>query len=145
MYKHILVPVDLNDESFADKAVEHAVWLAGQTGATLHLLTALPGIHNSMVQSYFPEDAAHKMKQDVRNNLKAFAERIVPEGVAYDLSVAEGKPYKAIVKTADRLGCDLIVMPSHKRSKANKLIIGSVASKVLEQSKVNVLIMKPQG
>ncbi|MEZ8141434.1 universal stress protein [Enterovibrio norvegicus FF-33] len=145
MYKHILVPVDLNDESFADNAVEHAVWLAAQTGATLHLLTALPGIHNSMVASYFPEDAARKMKQDVKLNLKAFAERMVPDGVAYDISVAEGKPYKAIVKTADALSCDLIVMPSHKRSKANKLLIGSVASKVLEQSKVNVLILKPQG
>ncbi len=144
MYKHILVPIDLNDEHFGDKAVEHAVWLAEQTGATLHLLTALPGIHNSMVASYFPEDAALKMKQDVQDSLKAFAKRMIPESIAYDYSVSEGKPYKVIVKSAERLGCDLIVMPSHKRSRANKLLIGSVATKVLEQSKVNVLILKPQ-
>lgn len=143
MYKHILVPVDLNDESFADKAVDHATWVASQCGATVHLLTVLPGIHNSMVASYFPEDAANKMKQDVKANLKAFSEKFVPSGIACDVSVAEGKPYKAIVKTAEKLGCDLIIMPSHKRSRVNKMMLGSVASKVLERSPVHVMILKP--
>ncbi|RXJ73385.1 universal stress protein [Veronia nyctiphanis] len=142
MFNFILVPVDLNDADFADKAVKHALWMAEKCQAKLHLITALPGIHNSMVSSYFPEDAAKQMKQDVKTALQAFADEKIPEGQAYTLSVEEGKPYKSIVKTADQLGCDLILMPSHKRSRSNKFLLGSTASKVLENAKVHVMILK---
>ncbi|MFD2176458.1 universal stress protein [Veronia pacifica] len=142
MFRFILVPVDLNDPEFADKAVQHALWMAGKCEAKLHLITALPGIHNSMVSSYFPADAAKKMKQDVKSSLQTFAKEKIPESQAYSLSVEEGKPYKAIIKTADNLGCDLILMPSHKRSRGNKLLLGSNASKVLENAKVHVMILK---
>ncbi|OOF00525.1 universal stress protein [Salinivibrio sp. MA351] len=143
MYKHILVPVDLNDESFADNAVDHAAWLASQSGAKLHLLTVLPGIHNSMVASYFPEEAANKMKRDMKRNLQGFADKYVPKNVACQVSVEEGKPYKGIIKTAERLECDLIVMPSHKRSRVNKMMLGSVAAKVLEGATMHVMVLKP--
>ncbi|MGI3026988.1 universal stress protein, partial [Vibrio cholerae] len=39
----------------------------------------------------------------------------------------------------------LIVMPSHKRSRIDKVMLGSVASKVVEHSPINVLVVKPQG
>jgi len=35
-------------------------------------------------------------------------------------------------------------MPSHKRSKVNKALLGSVASKVVENSPVSVLVVKPK-
>ncbi|MDF5673211.1 universal stress protein, partial [Vibrio parahaemolyticus] len=37
------------------------------------------------------------------------------------------------------------IMPSHKRSKINKVMLGSVASKVVEYSPINVMVVKPQG
>lgn len=145
MYKHILVPVDLNEKGFSDKAVQHAVWHAKQSNAELHLLNVLPGIHMSMVATYFPKDAAAKMKDDVRAQLKAFAEKYILEDVVYKLHVAEGKPYATILDYAEKLGADLIVMPSHKRSRIDKVMLGSVASKVVEHSPINVLVVKPQG
>lgn len=42
MYKHILVPVDLNEQGFADKAVQLAVWHAKHSNAEIHLLNVLP-------------------------------------------------------------------------------------------------------
>ncbi len=69
MYKQILVPVDLNDKGFSDRAVELAVWHAKNSNAEVHLLTVLPGIHMSMVATYFPKDAAKQMKTDVKNQL----------------------------------------------------------------------------
>lgn len=71
MYKQILVPVDLNDQGFSDKALKTAVWHAKHSNAKLHLLNVLPGIHMSMVATYFPKDAAKKMKQDVEKQLKS--------------------------------------------------------------------------
>ncbi|MDE1250602.1 universal stress protein [Vibrio aestuarianus] len=145
MYKHILVPVDLNDKGFADKAVELAVWHARYSNAEIHLLNVLPGIHMSMVATYFPKDAAAKMKNDVKQQLKQFADQHIDDEIIYKLHVAEGKTYATILDYAEKLGADLIVMPSHKRSKIDKVMLGSVASKVVQHSPINVLVVKPQG
>ncbi|HDY7725011.1 TPA: universal stress protein [Vibrio vulnificus] len=145
MYKQILVPVDLNDKGFSDRAVELAVWHARQANAQLHLLNVLPGIHMSMVASYFPKDAAQKMKQDVVQQLKNFADQHIADEIVYKVHVAEGKPYATILEYAEKLGTDLIIMPSHKRSKIDKVVLGSVASKVVENSPINVLVVKPQA
>ena len=145
MYKQILVPVDLNDKGFADKAVEMAVWHAKHSNAELHLLNVLPGIHMSMVSTYFPEGAARQMKEDVLKQLNEFAAKFVDEDIVYKVHVSEGKPYVTILDYAERLGADLIVMPSHKRSKIDKVMLGSVANKVVENSPINVMVVKPQG
>ncbi|MBB1463376.1 universal stress protein [Vibrio sp. SG41-7] len=145
MYKQILVPVDLNDKGFSDKAVELAVWHAKHSNAEIHILNVLPGIHMSMVASYFPKDAANQMKLDVKNQLKEFADKYIDDEVVYKVHVAEGKTYTTILDYAEKLGADLIVMPSHKRSKIDKVVLGSVASKVLQNSPINVLVIKPQG
>jgi nucleotide-binding universal stress UspA family protein len=145
MYKQILVPVDLNEKGFSDKAIKTAVWHAKKAGAVIHLLNVLPGIHMSMVSSYFPKEAALKMKHDVELQLKSFADDYVDDSVVYKTHVAEGKPYTTIIDYAEKLGADLIVMPSHKRSKIDKVVLGSVASKVVHNSPVNVLVVKPQG
>ncbi|MDA0148589.1 universal stress protein [Vibrio sp. LaRot3] len=145
MYKQILVPVDLNDKGFSDRAVELAVWHAKTSNAEIQLLNVLPGIHMSMVASYFPKDAAQKMKKDVENQLKTFAKQHIPDDVIHKVHIAEGKPYKTILRYADKLGIDLIIMPSHKRSKIDKAVLGSVASKVVQSSPINVLVVKPQG
>jgi len=145
MYKNILVPVDLNENGFCDKAVEHAVWQAKQSNATIHLLNVLPGIHMSMVATYFPKEAAKKMKEDVKVQLEKFAKDYIGENGTFKVYVAEGKPYSTILDYAKKLHADLIIMPSHKRSRIDKVVLGSVASKVVENSPVNVLVIKPNG
>ncbi|MCJ2375967.1 universal stress protein [Vibrio sp. ZSDZ34] len=145
MYKQILVPVDLNDKGFSDKAVEIAVWHAKHSNAEVHLLNVLPGIHMSMVATYFPKDAANQMKQDVKAQLEFFANQHIDDEIIYKVHVAEGKPYTTILEYAERLGADLIVIPSHKRSKIDKVVLGSVASKVVQNSRINVLVVKPQS
>tara|TARA_R110001583_G_scaffold10698_5_gene49116 strand:- start:38652 stop:39089 length:438 start_codon:yes stop_codon:yes gene_type:complete len=145
MYKNILVPVDLNDEGFADKAVELAIAYAKNSNAQLHLLNVLPGIHMSMVANYFPKDAAHKMKVDVKQKLTDFAKNHIGDQVTYHTYIAEGKPYKCILEYAKKVGAELIIMPSHKRSKVGKVLLGSIANTVVQKSPVNVLVVKPQG
>ncbi|AJR10020.1 putative universal stress protein UspA [Photobacterium gaetbulicola Gung47] len=145
MYKQILVPVDLNEKGFADKAVELAVWHAKHSNATIHLLNVLPGIHMAMVSSYFPKDAARKMMQDTQQQLKAFAEAYIPPEIVHHQYVSEGKTWTTILDHAERVGADLIIMPSHKRSGIDRVMLGSVAAKVVENSPINVLVLKPQG
>ncbi|UJF19562.1 universal stress protein [Vibrio sp. SS-MA-C1-2] len=145
MYKNILVPVDLNEESFADKALEQAQALAATMGAEIHLLNVLPGIHMSMVASYFPQEAAQQMKADVKIQLEKFAAKYITENVNYHLHIEEGKPYTTILKQSAKINADLIIIPSHKRSRLDKVMLGSVAAKVVENSPINVMVIKPQG
>ena len=145
MYKNILVPIDLNDKGFSDKALEIAVWHAKHANAKLHLLNVLPGIHMSMVANYFPKDAAHQMKVDVKKQLDAFGAAHITDNVPYKTYIAEGKPYTTILQYAQNVQADLIILPSHKRSKVDKVILGSVASKVVQNSPINVLVVKPQA
>ncbi|PKH01233.1 universal stress protein [Psychromonas sp. MB-3u-54] len=144
MYKNILVPIDLNNKGFSDKAVELAVWHAKNANAELHLLNVLPGFHMPMVAAYFPKDAAHQMHVDAKKQLNQFAETHITDNVNYKTYVAEGKPYTTILEYAQKLSADLIIIPSHKHSVVDKVILGSVASKVVENSPVNVLVVKPQ-
>ncbi|QUJ67780.1 universal stress protein [Photobacterium sp. GJ3] len=145
MYQHILVPVDLNENGFGDKAVELAVWHAQRSGGIIHLLNVLPGIHMAMVSSYFPKDAARKMMQDTQMKLREFAATHIPEGVQHVETVSEGKPWSTIVDHARQIKADLIIMPSHQRTKVDKLMLGSVAAKVVENAPGQILVLKPPG
>jgi nucleotide-binding universal stress UspA family protein len=51
-------------------------------------------------------------------------------------------PYLEIIKAAKRGHCDLIVMASHGRRGISRLLLGSVASKVLAHAGIPVLICR---
>jgi nucleotide-binding universal stress UspA family protein len=58
------------------------------------------------------------------------------------VTVTSSTPYKAIIETAGREGCDLIFMASHGRSGLSGLLIGSETNKVLSHSKIPVLVYR---
>lgn len=143
MYRNILVPIDLNATGFSDKAIKSAVWQARQSQATLYLVTVLPGMNMPMVASYFPAAAMNAMAQDTQAQLKTFAQQHIPNELEVVLHVAQGKPYRQIIAYANAQQIDLIIMPSHKRSTLNKVVLGSVAAKVVEHASMNVMVIKP--
>jgi nucleotide-binding universal stress UspA family protein len=80
---------------------------------------------------------------------KAHAEKIL-NGVAEaarladvaceTVQVEQDHPYEAIIDTAQRRGCDLVVMASHGRSGIAAIVLGSVTTKVLTHTKIPVLV-----
>ena len=64
-------------------------------------------------------------------------------GLASDtLRVTHEEPAQVIVETAQSKGCDLIVMASHGYRGVKRVLLGSVAVKVLTHSKTPVLICR---
>ena len=51
-------------------------------------------------------------------------------------------PYEAIISTAKKNRCDLIVMASHGRRGIGSLVLGSETNKVLTHSKLPVLVFR---
>ena len=64
-------------------------------------------------------------------------------GVVFTTAYAKGKPAAdGMVETAKSDGCDLIVMTSHGRGSVGRMLLRSVATKVLTYSAIPVLICR---
>ena len=98
MYKKILLPIDLAQESSWASAAPIATMLAKAGGAELHVMTVIPDLGMSIVGSYMQEGAEAKAVEDAKEKLKGFLETHAPEGVAVKGHVAKGTIYQEILK-----------------------------------------------
>jgi nucleotide-binding universal stress UspA family protein len=148
MYKRILIATDGSE--MATKAVSHGVALAKVHKAPVTIVTVTD------IRS--PFEMAHdydQRKKDPIGNFEALAaadaKRVLDKAAELAKSqdvdctlthVADKPPAEGIVEAAESTGADLIVMASHGRRGVNRLLLGSVANKVVTYSKVPVTIVK---
>lgn len=148
MFKNVLVPTDGSEIS--TKAVRQAVEIARAMGAKLVALHAYPEYHAVVLYEYVgPLDVMNK--KEYTTNAKAVAESYLATiteaakavGVAAEsVIVASDVPHEAIIKTAKRKKCDLIIMASHGRRGVAGILLGSVTQKVLTHSDIPVLVLR---
>ncbi len=141
MYKSILLPVDLGHESSWEKAAPEAVALAKQNGAKIHLLTVIPDFGMAVVGSFFPPDYAEQALQSASEKLAALASEIIPAELLANVLVAHGSAYQEIIGIANKQGCDLIVMASH-RPEMSDYLLGPNAAKVVRHADQSVMIVR---
>lgn len=144
MFDKILLPTDGSDIAFA--AAERAVALAKLGGAGLHVVFVLEpypysgiGAANSAgAQEYLAD--AQRQATEALDRIRALAQ---VTGVTLSAETVESSsPAEQIVETARRYGADLIVMGSHGRTGVARVVLGSVADKVLRLSPVPVMVVK---
>ncbi len=137
-FKHILVATD--GSKFSEAAVCYAIRLAKENGAKITI------IHVANVHGYV-EVLWHDMKKRYREEgekvLRDVQEHCNLEGVEADTLLEEGVPYLKIVEAAKKLHCDLIVLGSHGHSGLEKILLGSVAERVIGISPVPVMVVPP--
>jgi nucleotide-binding universal stress UspA family protein len=63
-------------------------------------------------------------------------------GVEIDRRLTDGDPYAEILRVAQECSCDLIVMGTHGRTGLRRLLMGSVAEKVVRHAPWPVLTVK---
>jgi len=68
--------------------------------------------------------------------------RLVPSDVPLETTTVEGSPAREIVDHAASIGADLVVMGTHGRSGVDRLLLGSVAERVVRSSPVPVLTVR---
>jgi nucleotide-binding universal stress UspA family protein len=141
MYRNILVPVDLSDKHSWRKALPTAASLCETFEARLHLMTVVPDFGLPMVGQFFPEGYEAKLRQQAARQLKEFAAEQVPGAIESRRIVAEGKVYQEILKAADAIKADLIVMGSHRPELADYLL-GPNAGKVMRHARCSVMVVR---
>ena len=138
MYQKILVPLDGSE--FAERALGAAIDLAKPADAKIHLFTVLDGHLEEafqdigVVEHLPPEDVA-------RAHLSGQAAEVADHGVSTTSAILTSRhAAEQIVREAEAVGADLIVMTTHGRSGLRRWLLGSVAEKVLRVSPVPVLL-----
>jgi nucleotide-binding universal stress UspA family protein len=141
MYRNILVPVDLSDKHSWRKALPTAISLCETFEAKLHLMTVVPDFGLPMVGQFFPEGYEAKLRQQAAKQLRDFAAQQVPGEIECRRIVGEGKVYQEILKAADAIEADLIVMGSH-RPELRDYLLGPNAAKVMRHARCSVMVVR---
>ena len=133
MYKHILIPTDGSQS--ATNGIPHVIALAKTLGAEV------TGITVTVPSQIFAD--SKRTTAIAKKYLGQVKDAAATAGVRCRLIHAEHEqPYQAIIDTAKKNGCDLIVMASHGRRGVSALILGSETVKVLTHSTIPVLVYR---
>jgi len=141
LYERILVPTDGSEG--VQRAVSHALDLATVHGATVHAVYVInvPGTTGLPMETAL-EGIGELIREDAETAVAAVRERAEAAEVPVETAVLEGSPSRKIVRYAEEKECDLIAMGTHGRGGIDRLLLGSVAERVVRSSEVPVLTVR---
>jgi nucleotide-binding universal stress UspA family protein len=136
MFKTILVAAD--DSETAARAVRTAVDLVKALGGDLHVMTAYRP--ESVKTEKLPDEYLDRVTDPADLLLNKLRDEIRKEGVEAKYHPAAGNAADAIVKVADYVGADLIVV-GNRGMKGVRRVLGSVPNSVAHAANCSVLIV----
>jgi nucleotide-binding universal stress UspA family protein len=148
MYKKCLVPLDGSE--LAECALNHVKNLVKEKSVGEVILL-------NVVKVDIPWAEVHEKTLDLealrkplfaaaRRYLADVESRLSSEGLPVKTEALEGnRPGATITDYAQKKGMDLIVLATHGYSGFKKILLGSVASQVLHESHVPVLLIRPES
>jgi nucleotide-binding universal stress UspA family protein len=135
----ILVAIDGSECSI--RAAGFASKLASESNSTLAILHVIPKIETTK------EDLIILLKEEIGDPKKAgekyldrAKEKAARQGIAPDLILREGNPADEILKEVE--GFDLVVVGSHGKGAIDRILLGSISSKLVHRSTVPVMVVK---
>ena len=145
MYARILVPLD--GSVLAERALPHAGEIARAAGSEVILLQVVQAPLGDTPEAGQSEEenAIREAATDARAYLGKIAGRLSEEKVVRTrVIVLEASPAEGILRLARNEDVDLIVMSTHGRSGISRLLMGSVAEKVMFATQRPVMLIKPE-
>lgn len=142
----ILVATDLSE--YALPAVDFAADLARKNAAELVLIYCLdimpsPAMGLTVpfggVPIIPPPELIAQMRDGAKAGLASLSERF---GVKTDARVVEGDAAVTIIRTAESVDADLVVVGTHGRTGLSRMALGSVAEKVVRAAHASVLVVR---
>ena len=145
MFTRIVVGTDGSET--AAEAVRQATDLARLAAAQLTIVSAYAPVSQRRVegeQQDLPADVQHEIgpREDVNLILDAAAAEAKKEGIEVQTHPVEGDPAEAILKVAEEIGADLIVVGNKGMTGARRFLLGSVPNKVSHHAPCSVIIVR---
>lgn len=125
----------------AGKAVEHAIdEYEDEEIVLLHVMEAAGGSLGAGFNLL--KDELKEREQEREGEVIAELEDLLGEDLDYRLEIAVGKPAREIVQFAQEEDVDQVVVGSHGRAGVSRVLLGSVAEKVVRRSPVPVTVVR---
>lgn len=145
MFKHILIATDGSE--LAAKAVAQGLDIAKGLGAKVMVINVTEpwvAVAPGEVAMAFPiKEYDESVAANAAHILAAAESASKTAGVdCTTRHVRDQFPAEGIIETAEKHGCDLIVMASHGRRGLMRFLLGSQAIKVLTHSTIPVLVCR---
>lgn len=147
MHKKILLPIDTSKAS--EMAGEYAISSADITGADIIVLHVIDTYYlDALPQRDLREKLEKQFRNEGKEAVQKFEKKIEDEQCASHCKninlismIKEGKPDDIILKTADELGIDHIVMGKSGKHGLEKFLVGSTTERVVRGAKVPVNVI----
>ena len=144
MFKKVIVGVDFSDKT--DRAIGVALNLAQSTHGTTGLLHVLPPVADEARRTTPGSDTETDAMRAVEDRLRDEAAKLARDhGAQVDYGVVSGKPADEILAYVQKWGGDVIIVASEARKGLDRLILGSVAERLIQLSPVPVLVVGPNA
>jgi nucleotide-binding universal stress UspA family protein len=142
-FKKIVVPVDFSE--FSDKAVEYAIFLAEKYCAELILLHSVVLFQEDFdekEQLTAYEEIIKKKEKEIRKQLEYRCSNAEERGISiHSLLIRGFSEADSIIDYISDKDFDLVVMGTHGRTGLKKIILGSVAERVVRLSPIPVITL----
>jgi nucleotide-binding universal stress UspA family protein len=137
MYQELLLATDGSDG--ARQAADHAIALADQLGAALHIVSVSEdGPHGSEKRDQMRADLEDRAVESIKHA----EEKAAGHGIDVRTTVRHGVPQEEIVAAAEEHDVDLVVVGTVGRSGLDQLIVGSVAEEVVRNASAPVVTVR---
>ena len=134
MYQTIIVPVAMDQLERGEAILERARHLRAE-GGRIVLLNVVEDFQGYLAID-FPVELIEQEQDQARLKLEALRNHLV---ISADIEIRYGGAAREIIKAAEELSADLVIVASHRPGIANYLI-GATADRVVRHCPVSVLV-----
>jgi len=145
---NILIATDGSE--YADHALEFMLRFPFPRDSKMTVLTVvgdipmlpaeLDALNEAQIESL--EQANKRLHEEAEELVKREGKRLRQDGWPGETMVRSGNPVEEILRTAEDIDADLIVLGSHGARSARRFLLGGVSDRVLEYAPCSVLIVK---
>jgi nucleotide-binding universal stress UspA family protein len=141
-YQNILAAVDFSESS--NTALQRAASIARASGAEFHVAHAIETLTYRGVtyQELLSPDSQIKERAQAQKTLTEAVDGLGKDPVPASVELLDGDPRNVIVKHAEKIGADLIVLGSHGHGRLHDVLLGSITGHISHIATCSVLIVK---
>jgi len=143
LYESILLPTD--GSAGIERVIDHAVELARVHDATIHALYVIDATSFTGLPMETSWEGVRQVLESEGETALDQVRRLVPEDVPIETHTVEGTPSTEIVRHTREKPVDTVVMGTHGRGGIDRLLLGSVAERVVRKSAVPVVTIPVSG
>jgi nucleotide-binding universal stress UspA family protein len=141
----VLVAIDFSSES--DLAVRHALNVSRHTGAAIVLAHAYRTANLGYVSAMCTQGAVNQLVAEIQagagDKLREFCKQLGDSAIEVSSVLLDEAPDEGIPAEASRQDADLVIVGTHGRTGFKRLLLGSVAERIVRYSATPVMVARP--